>query len=801
MPFPIIPGGSPLSSSYQISRSLRFRRSASGNITRTFGTPTTQNTFTFSCWTKRGLLSTIQIFFAYSNLNSLYFTATDTLALTNGSGTLASTAVFRDPSAWYHILYTQSGTAVNIYVNGLLVVTGTLAVSINTAASAHCIGSYTPSSASYDGYITEVYFVDGQVRAVSDFTATDATTGVLIPKAYTGTYGNNGFYINFSDNSAATATTIGKDYSGNGNNWTPNNISVTSGTTYDSMIDSPTPYADGGNGRGNYCVLNPLKLGSTGTLSNANLTWSSSSNQGLSVGTIGFNSGKWYFEFTCGSSVNGTMPGVAKTTVNSAANPNYPGVDADGWGYYATTGNIFNNGSGTAYGATFTTNDIIGVAVDMAAGKIWWSKNGTFQNSGNPSSGTNAGFSNLPTDGTYLCPAIGSGDAGTSNGSINFGQRPFSYAAPTGFLPLNTLNLSAPTISNGAQYMAAVTYTGNGTTTGNTQTITATTTNSGNNPLATTFQPDLVWIKSRSTTQWHVLVDSVRGVNKTIYSNDTYQEESLSNVMNSFNSDGFTAAYNSTYTSVITNKNSDTYVGWQWKAGGTGVSNTSGSITSTVSANVSAGFSVVTYTGNVTAGATVGHGLGATPAMIIVKDRSNAYNWTIYHQSLSSGYVLVLNSTGASVSSPEQFTTTLPTSSVFSLGWPGSANNTNANTSHVAYCFAPVAGYSAFGSYTGNGSSNGPFVFTGFRSRWVMIKGNNTSNWEMYDTSRDTYNESNKYLAANSSGAEATTATIAMDILSNGFKLRGSASDLNASGVTFYYAAFAENPFTISRAR
>ena len=402
-------------------------------------------------------------------------------------------------------------------------------------------------------------------------------------------------------------------------------------------------------------------------------------------------------------------------------------------------------------------------------------------------------------------------DGGNSNKQgvkINFGQQPFTYTSPSGFSALNTQNLTTPTITNGAQYMAAVTYTGNGTTTGNTQTITASTTNSGNNPIPTTFQPDFVWIKCRSSAvQYHILNDSVRGTNKILYSNTTDTELSTTNVFNSFNSDGFTAAYNSTFSNTVTNANGSTYVAWEWKGGGTGVSNTSGSITSTVSANTTAGFSVVTYTGTGTAG-TVGHGLGVAPSMIIAKSRSaTGKNWPVYHSANGTpqNNVVYLNLTLATSSSAGQWNTTAPTSSVFSVGGSPASGYDDVNlasATQVAYCFAPVSGYSAFGSYTGNGSADGPFVYTGFRPRWVLIKNTAAAvNWFLFDTSRNTYNVVNTALLPNAGDADWTLTDFNMDILSNGFKIRTSNNSQNTNAVSYIYAAFAENPFKISRAR
>jgi len=343
-----------------------------------------------------------------------------------------------------------------------------------------------------------------------------------------------------------------------------------------------------------------------------------------------------------------------------------------------------------------------------------------------------------------------------------------------------------PIINNGASHFAAVTYTGNGST----QTIST----ANNNTTGVAFQPDFVWIKSRSAATNNKLTDSVRGATNALISNTTGAETTDTNGITAFTSTGFTLGSDSIY-----NTNGATYIAWCWKGGGTGVSNNSGTITSTVSANPTAGFSIVTYTGT-GANATVGHGLGVAPSMIIAKDRSTSGEyWAVYTSSTGNGYNLYLNTTDAKDLSSTTWNNTSPTSSVFSIG-----TNTRVNASgrnYVAYCFAAVSGYSSMGSFVGNGSSDGPFIFTNFRPRWIMIKRTDTtSNWYIFDTSRDTYNVEKARLFPNLSDAESTNADFA-DYLSNGFKLRSSDTSWNASGGTYVWAAFCENPFKYSRAR
>jgi len=785
-------------SGYQISRSVRIRQSASAYFNRTFATPTSNQKMTLSCWVKIG--STSQTAGQLTLLNggngtqvnaSNSFiqlrsdgTALKLQILCNGGG--AATVggyrtfapYFRDNSAWYHIILaadTTQATAANryrAYINGVEITSYTgvdpnqnVSITWLNTAVEHLIGKNNEGGGPVysDTHITEMYWIDGQQLTPSSFGQTNSQTGVWQPIKYTGTYGTNGFYLNFSDNSNNTATTIGKDYSGNGNNWTPNNISVTAGVTYDSMIDVPTPYADGGNGRGNYCVLNPLDFNS-GTVSNGNLQWVTSAAVGNGCfGTFAFDiadsTNKYYWEMTLtsGDVVFGIVP-LTTLPSNTSRTGSYS---------YYTNGNKYSGTTPSAYGASFTSGDVIGVAVGN--GIITFYKNNVSQGSA---------FTGLTG---FFKPAIWE-VSGTFN--ANFGQRPFSYTPPTGFVALNTQNLPTPTISNGANYMAATLYTGNG----GTQSIT-------NTVNGISFQPDLVWNKARSTATAHNLTDSVRGVQKSLFSNST-AAELASCELTAFNSNGYTLVRDAARAEQ--NENTVTYVGWQWNAGGSTVTNTSGSISAQVRANATAGFSVVTYTTPASfTNATVGHGLGATPAMLIVKSRGAVGSWPVWQKSLNSTDYLLLNTTDAKATSANMFNGT--SSTTFTIGTSG---NWGGNTTFVAYCFAEVAGYSKFGSYTGNASTDGPFVYLGFRPRWLMVKNSSAvGSWIVDDSSTNPYNEVGNLINANTSGAEFTTSDIKFDYLSNGFKVRQVNSAVNGSGNTLIFMAFAENPFKYSLAR
>jgi hypothetical protein len=768
---------------YQISRSLRFNSADSAYLNRTPASAGNRRTWTWSAWVKRSELSGNAVFAAgdgsAGNRAAIDFDS-DQFRVIFGDGTslIGTTQVFRDPSAWYHFVVavdTTQATASNrvkLYVNGseitALSSTSYPAQNYDTfvnATNLHTLGArYRTSVDSYfNGYMTEVNFIDGQALTPSSFGQTNAQTGVWEPVAYSGSYGTNGFYLNFSDNSNTTAATLGKDYSGNGNNWTPNNFSVSAGAGNDSLVDVPTNWgSDGGFGgevRGNYCTLNPLIqrwLVNTATFSNGNLdTANTNASNAYVFGTTSVNSGKYYWEITVtniGSAASGFSVGVDSGLTQNSIFSDIAVYGGDGNKYVGST-------SASAYGATYTTNDVIGVALDKDAGTITFYKNGSSQ-----------GSINLPTSVSvvpFISPGVTSGSA-----TANFGQRPFAYTAPSGFKALCTQNLPTPTIgatstTQANDYFNILLWTANG----GTQTVSG-----------LGFQPDFVWHKPYGVTADHALLNAVVGSSGRLASNTTAAEVTNANFQTAFTSDGWSMGTDNFGTGRL-------LVTWAWKANGAGSSNTAGSITSTVSANTTSGFSVVTWTTDGTT-KTVGHGLGVAPKMIIVKQRNATSPWYVFTTVIDGSYdYLVLNATDAAANSSY----TAPTSTVFEY------NDDNAAT-QVAYCFAEVPGFSKFGSYTGNGSSDGPFIFTGFRPAFVLIKGTSAGYiWTIEDNKRDTYNPETKYLQPQASDAEGTFTT--QDFVSNGFKIRTTDTAWNGNGITYIFMAFAENPFKYSLAR
>ena len=332
-------------------------------------------------------------------------------------------------------------------------------------------------------------------------------------------------------------------------------------------------------------------------------------------------------------------------------------------------------------------------------------------------------------------------------------------------------------IDKPSDYFNTVLYTGNGST----QSITG-----------FGHAPDLIWTKERNNAKDHSWYDSVRGANQLLESNNTGTDSVTSAGISSFDSDGFT-----TGNFFQTNDSGDSYVSWGWKANGTASSNTDGSITSTVSANTTSGFSIVSWTGNGTYPSTVGHGLGVAPKMIIIKPRNLAYSWLVYNENIGNNNLLYLEGTNAS-SGTSAFNNTSPTSSVFTVN---DVQGNQSSGTYIAYCFAEKKGFSKFGSYVGNGSNDGSYIWTGFKPAWVMLKRSSASgeNWYIKDNKRNIFNPVDNTLYANSSASEISNwGGATTDYLSNGFKLRTTDSAHNGSGATYIYMAFAENPFVTS---
>ena len=785
-------------SEFAIQRSLRFNDDDQSNLSRTPSAAGNRKKFTWSGWTKRSELGgTQRLMFVGpgSNYFSISFN-NDKIQVEEAGGSnsfyVYTNAVFRDPSAWYHVVIavdtTQSTQTnrVKVYVNGTdqPLTAGNnwppqnADLQINNTVD-HRIGRNDADC--FNGFLADVHFIDGQALAPTDFGETD-DNGVWQPIKYAGSYGTNGFHLDFADNSSASA--LGNDAAGS-NNWTVNNLSVTAGAGNDSLRDSPSQIADqsdtgaGGEVVGNYATWNPLVkftgvagINQATEYSNGNLqakiTTGGSWTPGC--GTIAVNSGKWYAEFEVADKgganhfhvgINPPLDNFSGVTYHSASNSGH---------FYGSNGELWNAGSASGAGSytTADNNDIIGIALDFTASTVTFYKNGSSiaavsLNSNITTHGAVFAFDLYPT-----CTVI-----------ANFGQRAFAYTAPSGYKCLCTANLPEPTIADGSQYFDTKLWTGNGT----------------NQNISTSFSPDWVWVKERGGTGWNNVYDVIRGVKKSLITNDTRAEQTLNDGVTAFNSNSFTVSHDGAST-IHTNSNGDSYVGWTWDAGSSTVSNTDGSITSQVRANPTAGFSIVTYTSpNNSSNQSFGHGLNAKPNFVLVKNRDSSYNWDIYHSSLgyNSSLIFTNASTRSGAFSSEPTSTVVNTSNSYT--------HVGSNK-YVAFCFAEIEGYSAFGSYTGNGSSDGPFVALSFAPRWVMVKGTNiSSQWRIWDSAREPNNPKDNTLHPSDSQTETHYGADDVDFLSNGFKNRNTGSYQNSNGKTYIYAAFAENPFKTARAR
>ena len=663
---------------------------------------------------------------------------------------------------WVHFAMVRNSLIFTMYINGVAqTATGNTSSNAIAAPTGPQWGFHRSDTARYlDDVFVDQMRVSNSARYTSNFTpsttpfTTDANTKLLIQS-------------DFSEGG------LGADHSGNYNYFTPTNL-----TASDMMEDNPL---------NNFCTLNPLHWGIRNAadsvpLSEGNLKFTGSdtiSTYGTWYATFQPSAGSYYFE-------------MVPTAIGSAEKQSQ---------YINVGGKAFKaNGesSSGAYGTAWAAGDVIGVAVSTAG--VWYSLNGTWQNSGDPVAGTNsAGVPSYPF--TIL---TGDGSATTNSslsGVLNFGQDSsfagertaqgnqdgnnkgdFFYAPPSGFLALCTDNLAAPSIALPNEHFDTTLVSGNG---------------AARSITGLSFQPDFLWGKSRTNTLNHYLTDSVRGINKQLYSDTYTSENSATDIYTAFNSDGFSLG------SGDMNLSGQNYVHWAWKGGGTAASNSDGSITSSVSANTTAGFSVVGWTGT-GSNATVGHGLSQAPELVINKSRpgnTSTYQWAVQSSlwvSASDTNMLYLNANAAQADDTNVFQAA-PTASVFSPQG-GAWGGIGATEDYIAYCFHSVEGYSKIGTYTGNAGTDGTFVYTGFRPAYVMWKSTTASeNWQIKDNKRIGFNDANYSLFANTNGIDYTTAQA--DLLSNGFKLRNSGGGSNGSGEVLIYIAIAESPFKTSNAR
>jgi len=773
-------------SGYDINQSLRFR--GAQKLQRSVGTTGDRRNWTLSVWYKgiKGTGVFLESFSSLSNWSVVAIAPTGSLLAQNrvsgttvGPNSANDSKYFRDPSAWYHLVVNQNGSTndCTIYINGSSVLSVSITTNwlFNTSGQAMAVGARTINDEYFENYMAEYHFIDGQVLTPSSFGETDTITGAWIPKEYSGSYGTNGFYLKF-DPSATNG--IGHDHSGNGNNFTATGFS-TSGTGTDVMSDTPTT---------NYPTLNPIYVTppyptqtQNATLSDGNLAMTFTGVNGGTGPTFSElpTTGKWYFEAKQTSADNTNIALGFFGRYTAGFDTGWRIVHSNGGGGFFYSFQGPNSGAEPSGTTAYSSGNVLGIEIDMDNSTLQFHVNGTYATKATGL--TFAGYTPLWIDFRRQ------NSTGTNNSWLfNFGQRAFEYTPTSGFKALNTANLPEPTIKKGSKYFNTVLYTGNGT---------------DNHAITGVgFQPSFTWFKTRSVIDNHVLNDEVRGANRQLFTNLTEYEFTATTLLKSFDNDGFTLG-----TDSGANGSGRTFVAWNWLASNTsGSSNTAGTITSTVSANATAGFSIVTYTGT-GANATVGHGLGVAPKMVIVKSRdTNPSDWLVYHSAANTGnpgyMYLNLNLQNQIDSGNGVWNDTRPTSTVFSVG--NYVYTNKLNDKFIAYCFSEVAGYSKFGSYTGNGNSDGPFVFTGFRPAFVMVKvADSAGEWYIEDNVRDTYNPATNALKANLADTDTNNSIYSVDYLSNGFKMRTSNTSYNWSGKKFIYMAFAELPFNYSNAR
>ncbi len=787
---------------HTIDQSLRFEDGDNPKLSRTPSSAGNQKTWTWSGWIKRGNLGSEQTFFmAYKGINdyvAMQFDSGDEFNITyknigQSGGSLSTqtrrkitTAKFRDVSAWYNIVvkFDAANTNCDIYINGTEVTDFSVneePQNLNFAVNedeVHYIGASENSvtgvaSTHFDGYLAEINLVDGTALDASSFGETKA--GIWIPKDTSGlTFGTNGFRLKFQDSSSLVDDTSGEGH----------DFDSTSGlAATDVVLDSPT---------NNFATLNPLYTGSaSATFSEGNLkNVTPTSGYGTAIATIVPQSGKYYAEF-----IGVTMLGIRDVTLTASNSTALTAGSTKCIGYFSD-GRVFTNGTTVLETVdSFSTTDVVAITIDYDSSEVKWYVNNTLKVTKSSLDLTNVTFAvgdfGNSVSNTILCNfGQDSANVSSANSDEN-GIGTFEYAPPSGFLALCSDNLPNPDIDPAedeepADYFNTVLYSGN------------------NTQLSVTgvgFQPDWVWIKKRNGASSHALQDSVRGAVRYVVSNSDAAEntDSGNNWFRSFDSDGFTVSKTRTDGTETTewNNSGDTYVSWNWLAGGTpstievdSVSSGVPSVQSSVSANTEAGFSIVTHD-NGSGTRTVGHGLNSTPELIIEKKRDATGDWLVQTTLIDgSNDYLRLNTTAAKANGSGAS----PTSTVYSPNVGGGADC-------LAYCFHSVEGYSKVGTYTGNGSTDGTFVYTGFRPAWLLVKRtDSTADWIIWDIKRSVHNEVTGFLYPNLNIAEPTGSSV-LDFLSNGFKLRNAGtSNRNASGGTYLYLAFADQPFKYSNA-
>ena len=807
---------------HQIANSLRLDRATAAHLSLAANlTSDNEDYWTLSWWWKSTAIATDQTILSAGSDNGVSDNHLDLRLRTNSDNTIrcssteanifTTTSMYRDPSAWNHGCWSNNNGASILYVNGVQVANGSLDGGAGSAINKKnmAIGKSSRASSQYfEGYLAEMIMISHSDNAavLTPTSFTETKNGVLIPKDVSG-LSNKDFYLKFEDSSA-----LGNDSSGNDRDWTVNNIAAT-----DQMLDSPTFGSSNGGNFASWNVLsrtNPALQYGTSIYSEGNLRFAGGTTGSVSTATtLQMQSGKWYVElcpigaptsgWPCAGLVFTDKIGVAQSTSNiQPTNAFTSWVDLSSGNIYDFAGN-----SSASYGASLGNVDILNIAVDVDAGKVWWGKNGTYFDSGNPAGGSGEGDTftagrdvsfhagiydgagkiaiNAGQDGSFAGAKTAQGNA-DGNGYGNF-----FYAPPSGFLALCTANLPVADEVDPAQtdddfpqkLFNTLLYTGTG------------------NELAVTglgFKPDWQWLKNRPGQNDFQLTDSTRGVTKALESNVGQGQTTQAQGLKVFGNDGFTVGTDDAYNSV-----NEAVVTWNWRLnGGTTSANSVGGTASVTQVDPSGAVSIVTYTTDISGSSgtgTIGHGMSVAPELILHHSLAAEGGWWSQNKSTTNAnYFLELNGTRAQteLAAGTYGAMSRPTASVFSInGVDGVGGEGRA---YIAYCFASIDGYCKVDSYEGLGAADGVFVYTGFSPAWIMTKSlDSTSDWQIFDNKRLGYNVDNNELRANVAGAETTTDMI--DIVSNGFKCR-IATDPNVAE-TYIYLAFANNPLKYATAR
>ena len=753
----------PFTDSGTIAKSCIFDEASSAQLTKTFTGDGNKTKFTFSIWMKRNNIGSRMDFVSFRQDVPFIMNADNTLSIALFGDTSRTTnRTFEDTSKWYHFVLrvdSSQSTAndrIRLYVDGDQITSFSTtnnpsqdeAANIYTVSRDFVFGNIWGGSYYTDAYFAEVNYADGQSYGPDTFGLTDTSTGRWIPKSLSGiTYGTNGFRLEFANSAGQT---IGDDTSGNGNDLTVTNIAATDITT-----DTPTQ---------NFVTFDPNDQGNnagatagTVVLSEGNLRFgagSNPSNWDHYRTSKAVTAGKFYVEVTLTSLNTASYFGCISKNQNLKG-PGYLFYDGRyGWGYATDNGKIEHNNSGQiTYGSARSQGHVIGIAVDMDNGKLWFSEQGTYPNSGNPATGANPAFDNLKDanlDGG-LCFVMAMGYSGAID--WNFGQKSFAHSAPTGFVALQQDNFPE---------------TGD-----------------------FSFKPDLVWTKNRDQTDDPTFYDSSRGVKNRLRTNSTDGEDVTSDGLTKFLQGGY-----QTEDDVAQNSVAESYVSWMWKAGeGTTSANTDGvgaSVACTIQKNTDAGFSIVEWTGGGSAG-TIEHGLGAVPQFMFYKRKSaDGDGWIVYHHKMNAtpeDGSFQMQTAGQFTDDATLWNDTAPTAQLATIGSYGMGNTEK----RVGFFWTGIEGFSKFGVYEGTSNAVGTYVYTGFKPALVMVKAVDANQgWVVFDNARYPTNPNKGVVYWHISNVE-RVGTENMDFLANGFKCRDDDADMNQA--TIMYAAWAKHPF------